>query len=236
MSDLGSCNCCEGLSPETPLRIFNRPGLQAIAYRAGNYQKFRESLLSRISGLRSLEPLRKRGNEDFSIALLDSWAVVSDVLTFYQERIANESYLRTSHGKGTPYYNCARLIGYELRPGVAANTYLAFILEDATAMPVPGAAAVDPFPPSRILEAGIKVQSVPDAGEQPQLFETVQKIQARTEWNAIKPRLGHAQSSQRQSGFLIIEGIINDLRKGDVLLVNDKSVLSIKKIIALKSR
>jgi len=37
---------------------------------------------------------RTRADDDFAIGLLDAWAVVSDVLTFYQERIANESYLR----------------------------------------------------------------------------------------------------------------------------------------------
>ena len=33
---------------------------------------------------------------DFSIALLDAWSMAADVLTFYQERIANEAYLRTA--------------------------------------------------------------------------------------------------------------------------------------------
>ena len=40
--------------------------------------------------------LRTRDDDDFTIALLDAWATVADVLTFYQERIANESYLRTA--------------------------------------------------------------------------------------------------------------------------------------------
>ena len=30
-------------------------------------------------------------DDDFAIALLDAWATVADVLTFYQERIANEA-------------------------------------------------------------------------------------------------------------------------------------------------
>jgi len=37
-----------------------------------------------------------RDDSDPSIALLDAWAVVADVLTFYQERISNEGYLRTA--------------------------------------------------------------------------------------------------------------------------------------------
>lgn len=36
-----------------------------------------------------------RDDSDPSIALLDAWAVVADVLTFYQERISNEGNLST---------------------------------------------------------------------------------------------------------------------------------------------
>ena len=62
MSEVSTCHCCEGISPETPIEIFNRPGLNAIAYRAGTYHAFRESLLSRFSGsdLLSLHSLTTR--------------------------------------------------------------------------------------------------------------------------------------------------------------------------------
>ena len=35
------------------------------------------------------------------------------------------------------------------------------------------------------LDSGIKVQSVPGQDEKPQIFETVEQIEARPEWNAI---------------------------------------------------
>ncbi len=40
--------------------------------------------------------LRTRDPADFTIALLDSWAVALDILTFYSERVANEAFLRTA--------------------------------------------------------------------------------------------------------------------------------------------
>ena len=43
-----------------------------------------------------LRNLKTRDPNDFAIALLDAWATVADVLTFYHERIANEGYLRTA--------------------------------------------------------------------------------------------------------------------------------------------
>ena len=63
-----------------------------------------------------------------AIALLDAWATVADVLTFYQERIANESYLRTATER-VSLVHLAALIGYRPRPGVAAGAFLAFTLE-----------------------------------------------------------------------------------------------------------
>jgi hypothetical protein len=40
--------------------------------------------------------LTTRDPSDPAMALLDAWATVADVLAFYQERIANEGYLRTA--------------------------------------------------------------------------------------------------------------------------------------------
>ena len=69
-----------------------------------------------------------RDGDDYSIALLDAYACMADVLSFYQERIANENYLRTA-GERLSLSQLARLIDYRLRPGVAAESYLAFTME-----------------------------------------------------------------------------------------------------------
>ena len=98
--------------------------------------------------------LATRKDDDFSIALCDSFAVLADVLTFYQERIANESYLRTATERRS-VRELARLIGYQLAPGVAAGTALAFTLEAA-----PGAPALAAQPVT--IPIGTRVQSVPD--------------------------------------------------------------------------
>jgi hypothetical protein len=129
---LDDCECCEGISGETPARVKNRPGLSAVAYRVGTHAQFKETMLARLSGSRqgALRALTTRADEDFTVALLDAWAVVGDVLTFYQERIANESYLRTATER-LSVAELARLIGYRLRPGVSASVYLAFTVEDA---------------------------------------------------------------------------------------------------------
>jgi hypothetical protein len=98
-----TCGCCEGTTALTPEPINNRPSLDALSYRAGIHATFLETMKARLSTAEhpELRDLTTRDSADPAIALLDAWAIVADVLTFYQERIANEGYLRTwpSHSK-----------------------------------------------------------------------------------------------------------------------------------------
>src|SRR5262249_40851039 len=68
------CGCCRGTSVETPQAIDNLPGQLAIAYRAGTWATFRESMLARLSSADypALAGLRTRDSDDFTIAFLDA--------------------------------------------------------------------------------------------------------------------------------------------------------------------
>src|SRR5258707_7273169 len=92
----GLCGCCQPPAGMTPLVIDNRPGLSAVAYRIGTYASFREATLEAIARTPELAGLGTRRDDDYSITLLDLWAAVSDVLTFYTERYANEVLFRTA--------------------------------------------------------------------------------------------------------------------------------------------
>src|SRR6266516_1031317 len=110
--------------------IQNPPGQASIAYRTGSYDRFLAAMLARLSSpaYPALSGLTVRSLDDPAIALLDGWAVVADVVTFYTERIANEGYLRTAT-EPTSLRLLGRLVGYAPRPGVAAATYLAYTLD-----------------------------------------------------------------------------------------------------------
>lgn len=223
---LSSCGCCGGTAVVTPEGITNRSGLSAIAYRIGTHPEFKASLLARLSGagLGALQGLRTRDESDFSIALLDAFSTVADVLTFYQERIANESYLRTATERRS-ILELARLIGYELDPGVAATVYLAFTIEDApggfgralsvaSTMPT----APEEAPPVTI-PVGTKVQTVPGPDELPQTFETIEEIEGRGIWNAMKARSLAPQTLSVTMPRVYLAGTSTNLRKGDRLLI-----------------
>ena len=223
------CGCCAGLEIVTPEQEANRPGLPALAYRAGTYASFMESMLARLTtfyldvpksggggAMERIYPLRElttRESNDPSIALLDAWATVADVLTFYEERIANEGYLRTALER-LSILELARLVGYRLRPGVSSSVYLAFTVNDGF---------------DGIIPAGTRAQSLPGPGEKPQPFETYEELPAKGDWNNLKPRLTRPQVITLSSDFgtdaatrdtLYFNGISTNLRTGDTLLLS----------------
>lgn len=207
------CGCCAGLAGATPHRLYNRPGLPAIGYRVGRHADFRASMLARLSAadLPQLARLTTRDADDFTIALSDAAAAMLDVLGFYQERIANESFLRTASERMS-ILELSRLIGYRPAPGVAASCWLAFTLQEAPGLP---GQALPPTP----VPAGTRVQSVPGADEQPQTFETVETISARADWNALPVSTAAAWQPQAGDTDLYLEGLATGLQPGDALLI-----------------
>lgn len=219
-----ACGCCDGIVAETPQGLNNRGGLSAIAYRIGDYAQFRASLHASLSSseFALLAELRTRDDDDFTIGLIDAFACAADVLTFYQERIANESYLRTA-AERVSLQEMGKLIGYRLRPGVAAETWLAFALETPPAPPANLAPEPGNFvtgvPLSLTLDKSLKVQSVPGPGEVPQTFETVEALaDARPAWNAMRPWLTDPLRPGRNDTFTFLAGLQNNLKPGDALV------------------
>lgn len=165
-----TCGCCELPEPLTPIEIDNRPGLSAIAYRVRTFSSFRQAMLQTIASVPELAGLRTRLSDDYAITILELWAIVADILTFYQERIANEGYLRTATLRDS-IVRLTRLLDYQLRPGVAATAYLAFTVEKGKQVEVP---------------VGLRVQSVPGQNEKPQKFETLEPIKADARFNQLR--------------------------------------------------
>ncbi len=202
------CGCCQGVGASTPQPITNRPGLTAIAYRVGTHATFKASLLAALSSsdLPALAPLRTRADSDFSIALLDGWATALDILSFYQERVANEFYLRTAVDAAS-VMGLARLVGYRPSPGVAASTYLAFTLSSA-----PGS------PDNVLIASGTRVQSVPGPGQTPQVFETSSDLVAIIAQNAIPPQTTVPWGLNNNDTYIWLSGTANNIHVGDAIL------------------
>lgn len=224
------CGCCQGIEILNPLRTANRPGLDKLAYRVGTYGSFFETMLARLSSQdftvslatatqipvaggappdsvpganTPLSLLKTRATNDPAIALLDAWAIIADVLTLYQERIANEGYLRTATERRS-VLELAHLVGYSLRPGVAASVFLAYTLDQDSEATIP---------------VGSRAQNLPAQGELPQSFETSAPLFARDAWNNLTPRLTQPQMITRESTEVYVEGTNVNLKPNDPLLV-----------------
>lgn len=95
----------QGVANEA-IAVSNPPGRSEIDYRFADYQTFRAAMLAGLEvveigakGETPTHPLAGSNIDpqtDWMIALIDAWAVVGDILTFYQERIANEGYFATA--------------------------------------------------------------------------------------------------------------------------------------------
>ncbi|MFE5631357.1 baseplate J/gp47 family protein [Streptomyces sp. NPDC056543] len=223
--DDGTCGCCAGTSVRTPGTVGNRPGLPEIAYRSGAHGDFRSSMVTALSdpSRPRLNRLLTRDTGDPTIAVIDAWAVVCDVLTFYNERLANESYLRTATER-VSLQELGRLVAYRPAPGVAAETHLAFSLEKLLEAALPTGLPPDPglIPPSLPtavdLPPGLRVQSVPGPGELPQLFETVEELSARAAWNALPVVPTRPYPPVRNRVDAWFDGDTLPVRTGDAIL------------------
>ncbi|TAH37110.1 MAG: putative baseplate assembly protein [Planctomycetota bacterium] len=206
----GSCCSETAGAPERPR---NPPQLPALRYRFGTQAAFLRRMIERlprpapVAGAPRLSALTTRAADDPSIALLDACAAVADVLCFYQERIANEGFLRTAAERRS-VLELARSVGYELGPGVAASAWLAFEVETAAGAP----ASVD-------VPRGTRVQSVPGPGQKPQTFETSEPLVARPEWNAMPVRATTAWRLEAGGVQLRLQGLSTGLQAGDGLLL-----------------
>ena len=198
--------CCAGVRPVTPLIQFNPPGRAAIRYRAGGYGDFFSSMLARLASRPELAGYTTREPDDPGIALLDCWALVGDIVTFYAERQANEGYLSTAV-QADSLAMLGQLVSYQPRPAVGASGYLAFTMD-------PGAVGVIP--------AGSQARSVAGPNQLPQTFETAETIAARADWNQLAVRLTRpaALAPDNASGYtqLTLVGAALGLQPGNRLV------------------
>lgn len=162
---------CDGAAIAPPV---NLPQLSHISYRVGRYVDFRRAVLTPLLEPAVPAPLpveqtlsvngvpvwRTDGPGDLAVMIAEWFAYVADVLTFYNERIANQDYLRTADLPES-VNNLIALLGYRPRPAIGAIGNLAALI---TAGPSFGGQGV-------VLPRGLQFQSKPAPGQAPQTFE-----------------------------------------------------------------
>jgi hypothetical protein len=217
--------------------VYNTPGLNALTYRVGTYSSFKQSMFYGLHECYNFRGIDFLKSDDFVVAFLDAWATVADVLTFYQEKIANEGYLRTATERRS-IIELNKFIGRGLSTGVAANTFLAFEIEENLdtneKMKVP---------------VGTKVQNILTQNKKPRIFETIEEIEVRPDWNHIKPCriVRHPQDLQKEDSieidamseglckgrYIALSGKIDEVSKKKAEVVRIKKIIKKEKIVVL---
>lgn len=166
VSDQYPCACDRFIHP-LPLNI--AAGLDTLPRQIGTFPEFRRAMLKSIqaeqveiidknNSLVKIIPLsewRARDKDDFGIMLLEMWAYICDSLSFYDEVLANEAYLRTSFLRPN-LRRLVALLGYLPRPAVGSVVELAALAEGRLQLKLP---------------AGTAFRSGSFDGNPPQVFE-----------------------------------------------------------------
>ena len=210
--------CCDAPPPlpAAPIIPYNPPGLAAIQYRIGTFTTFRQAMLDEVARtdlLRDITNIELPGSPltiplnpfalwhagtsgDYQTMFVELWAYLADILTFYQERIANEAYLPTATQRDS-LLRLAGLIGYRPAPGSGASALLAFTVEKGKSITVP---------------ARFRTGSKPAPGKPQAVFETESALAGLGDYSAIPlsavaPTNQFAQISALQS---IFSGLVLD--------------------------
>ena len=138
----------------------------------------------------ALAALRTRAQDDAAIALLDAWATVADVLTFYQERIANEGFLRTATERRS-VLELARRSATSCSPASPRRR---------TGLHRGGRTGRSGHSEGRSRDAG---PEHPRPDQAAAAFETSDDLVAKAGWNELRPRLARPQAARHSQATCI---------------------------------
>jgi len=198
------CPCAQGQDRPT---VSNPPGLTQIAYRADDFTGFRQALLRPRTDETAIGTWRPAAG-DLGLQILEWWAYLGDILTFYNERIANESYLRTATMPAS-VANLVALLGYQPAPGIAATGYVAAMRS-----------AAHPNE-SLVIPAGMRLSSVATPGVAAQTFEA--DAASFTGPSSVPvtpgPQTALAVDDTGNPGSVLLSGPVSGVKAGDRLVL-----------------
>jgi hypothetical protein len=176
-----------------------------IAFRANDFGGFRRALLDPLAGEAALRGWHPAPG-DLALQLLEWWAYLGDILTFYNERIANESYLRTARAPASVAALVA-LVGYRPRPAIGAVGQVAAIR--TTERPHEPLVVPDGLALASTATPGVPVQTFEAAAASFVGDSDVPLALAPSSTSLLDP----------SGASVLLSGPLTNLKTGDVLLV-----------------
>ncbi|HYI96157.1 MAG TPA: putative baseplate assembly protein [Bryobacteraceae bacterium] len=198
-----------------------------FTYLAKDYASFRQLMLDRMSTL--IPQWQERNPADFGIVLVELLAYIGDYLSYQQDAVATEAYLRTARRR-TSVRRHARLVDYMMHDGRNARTWVHFTVRaDIHGLPL---TAGSKTLPTQILTAVNLTQVLLPAGSQeyrqaksesPQAFELMEGVNLYAEHNRISLYTWGSRECCLPKGATtaFLRGPLPGLKVGDVLVFQE---------------
>jgi hypothetical protein len=193
--------------------VTNPPGLSTVAYRVDEFAGFRHALLEPLPGEQALAGWHPAPG-DLGLQVLEWWAYLGDILTFYNERFANESYLRTAELPDS-VTGLVALLGFVPRPAIAAVGKVAAIRSTSR-----------PHEPV-VVPAGLQLSSTATPGVPAQTFEAAAAtFEGASNGPIVLPPSTALLSAGDASGnrSVLLAGRVSGVADGDRLILLPRDV------------
>jgi predicted phage baseplate assembly protein len=201
-----SCACDIHICP-SPFSI--PAGLLVLPRAPGMFPDWRENLLFAVGREPPLADWRAREPGDLGLMLVEMGAYVLDVTSFYDQLVANESYLSTARLTGTQR-RLVSLLGYLPRPAIGACVWLVAEADGVRLITLP---------------AGTAIRSGAFDGNPPQLFELGTTAQIEPRINRLDVnRVPAAMLPASFSSIQVRQGSVR-ARAGDLVVFDANGVL-----------
>lgn len=213
-----SCPC--DVHPcRTPVAI--AAGLAVLPRAPSLFPDWRERLLAAVGRESALDGWRARESGDLGLMLVEMGAYVLDVCSFYDQLVANQSYLRTASLAGTQRRH-VELLGYLPRPAVGSQAWLAAEADGTRVVALPASMAV------RSSEF-----NGPAGPEPPQVFELEAPAAAEPRVNRFEvQRVAATALPSPLAGLDAKAGSVR-VRAGDLVVLDDGTALGVTRVAAV---
>jgi len=199
-------------------KIHNEPYLPVINYRIGTYSSFLESMYKSIPTKPALDRWTNRESNDWGVSLMEMWAHLEDILSYYQERIANETFFNTSV-LDESVIELLYLIDYKPIPGLSASSFVQFEANENMNATIP---------------KKFKVQGNDKEGQI--VFETSAPVEISDDTNLMHLDGSKVLSNlEKGINLLILDKEYNNLHENDFVLITDGEHEQIIKISEIKN-
>lgn len=200
-----------------------------ISANLGNYSDFRAEMLKLIprvvvdrGGGAVTQPLARLNVQvptDPTVAMVDAFAALADIISFYQDRVLNEGYLGTAVD-----YSSLALLGRSIgeNPGayIGAMAEIALFAQPGQPVTVPEASSIQANPPkpSGSTTGTAATASPAVAAVTAPIFETTTEVVANPALNQLTPLQTRPVHIDPSTESLLIKGTGLGLAVGDFML------------------